>query len=127
MEDSPQRRFATQWVRHTNVTENLSLSVEQMFATASMWKIRHTTVTGWGRGGVGVRGLRSGQGGLGRVGNPPTPIPDPTSPTSRPQSPRPQTPNPYPLTSTPLPQPPDSNLSQLCGESSTSALLQMFV
>ena len=52
-EDSSQRRFATQGVRHTitNVTENLSVSVGQTFATVPMRKIRHTTVIGWGRGG----------------------------------------------------------------------------
>ena len=55
-EDSPHGRFATQRVRHTNVTENLSVSVEQTFATVPMWKIRHTTVIGWGGGGLGREG-----------------------------------------------------------------------
>ena len=41
MEDSSQRRFATQRVRHANVTENWSVSVGQTFATVPMWKIRH--------------------------------------------------------------------------------------
>ena len=43
------------------MTENLSVSVGQTFATVPMWKIRHTMVIGWGRGGwvgrVGVRGV----------------------------------------------------------------------
>ena len=67
MEDSPQRRFATQRVRHTNVTENLRVSVGQTFATVPMWTIRHAMMIGWGRGGwvkrfevkgrgVGIRG-----------------------------------------------------------------------
>ena len=101
MEDLPQK------IRHTtNVTENLSVSVGQTFATVPMWKIRHTTVIGWGRGGwvgrVGVgglwsggwgRGLRSGElgqgigvGGFPTLPNPPDPNspnpPDPTFPTS---------------------------------------------
>ena len=50
------------------MTENLSVSVGQTFATVPMWKIRHTTVIGWGQGGwvgrVGVRGVEVG--GLGR-------------------------------------------------------------
>ena len=62
------RRFATKKIRHTtNVTENLSVSVGQTFATVPMWKIRHTTVIGWGRGGgggwvgrVGVKGVEVG-------------------------------------------------------------------
>ena len=64
-EDSPQkirhRRFATQRVRRTNVTENLSVSVGQTFATVPMWKIRHTMVIGlgrWGGGWVGVREVK---------------------------------------------------------------------
>ena len=71
------RGFATWKIRHTmNVTENLSVSEGQMFATVPMWKIRHTTVIGWGRGvevrglgrgswgrGVGVKGLWLGSGG----------------------------------------------------------------
>ena len=97
MEDSPQRRFATQRVRCTNVTENLSVSVGQTFATVPMWKIRHTMVIGWGRGvwfgGVGVRGV--GPGGWGRgVGNldpdPPRPQlyrPQPSYPSAQPNSP----------------------------------------
>ena len=45
------QRLATKKIRHTtNVTENLSVSVRQMFATVPMWKIRHTTVIGWGLG-----------------------------------------------------------------------------
>ena len=60
MEDSPQRRFATQRVRRTNVTEKLSVSVGQMFATVPMWKICHTMVIGWGRWGeLGLGGLKS--------------------------------------------------------------------
>ena len=51
------RRYATQQVRHTNVTENLSVSVGQTFATVLMWKIHHTTVIGWGWGGGWVEGL----------------------------------------------------------------------
>ena len=101
MEDSPQKicHKQTKKICHTtNVTENLSVSVRQMFATVPMWKIRHTTVIGWGRRGgwvgrVRVRGLRSGSwvgprgkrvggGGLGlinvRVSNSPTPTPGPT-------------------------------------------------
>ena len=68
MEDLPRkirhRRFATQRVRHTNVTENLSIG--QTFATVPMWKIRHTTMIGWVRGvGLGVGGVRGvGIGGL---------------------------------------------------------------
>ena len=69
------------------MTENLSVSVGQTFATVPMRKICHTTVIGWGRGGwverVGVRGLKSGGwarvggvgvGGVGRIGSldPPT-------------------------------------------------------
>ena len=76
MEDSPQRRFASQQVRHTNVTENLSVSVGQTFATVPMRKIRHTTMIGWVEsGGLGLGGLGSwGQGGWGELG---TPNPDP--------------------------------------------------
>ena len=62
MEDSPQKRFATQRVRHTNVTENFRVSVGQTFATVPMWTIRHATMIGWvgGVGRVGLRGLRLG-------------------------------------------------------------------
>ena len=61
------RGFATQGVRHTNVTENLSVSVGQTFATVPMWKIRHTTMIGWGNGsgGLGLGGLRPGGWGVG--------------------------------------------------------------
>ena len=104
MEDSPQRRFATQRVRHTNVTENLSASVGQTLATVPMQKIQQTTVIGWGwvgrvgvrgvevggvglRGGwgVGIGGLGSGE--LGRIGNPPTPIPRLNTPDLNPPDP----------------------------------------
>ena len=69
MEDSPLRRFATKRVRHTNVTENLSVSDGQTFATVPMRKIRHTTVIGWGWvGRVGVRGDEVGGVGLGGGG-----------------------------------------------------------
>ena len=106
--------------------ENLSLSVGPTFATVPTWKIRHTTVIGWGRGvwvgrvgWLGVGGV--GFGGLGRVGNPPTPIP-------RPQPFNPNSTNPTPLDFNPSnPNPPDPNLSPLCGESSTLTLLQTFV
>ena len=54
MEDSPQRIFATQRVRRTNVIENLSVSIRQTFATVPMWKIRHTTTIGWGWGEEGL-------------------------------------------------------------------------
>ena len=113
-EDLPHERFATKKIRHTtNVTENLGVSVGQMFATVPMWKIRHSTVTGWGQGGwvgrVGVwgRGFWVGIGGLGWG--------------------VPNDPNSTPLPHLPRPNPPDPNLSPLCGESSTSALLQTFV
>ena len=95
------RRFATKKICHTtNVTENLSVSVWQMFATVPMWKIRHTTVIGWGRRGgwvgrVGVRGLRSGSwvgprgkrvggGGLGLINVGVSNSPTPTAPTPTP-------------------------------------------
>ena len=135
MEDSPQRRFATQRVRHTNVTENLSVSVGQMFATVPMWKIRHATVIGWGRRGwverVGVRGVEVGGWGF-EVGGGVREVnwgrgvknPQPQSPNPPPR-PQPQPPRPNALTLTT--QLPDSNLSPLCGESSTSALMQTFV
>ena len=152
-EDSLQRRFTTQRVRHTNVTENLSVSVGQTFATVPMRKIRHTTVIGWGSvGRVGVRGVEVGGGlgwgggelGLGvwgELGIPQPRSPDLTPPTSTPPTPtpRPQTPDPnsidpYPTPTSPLtPTPqlsrptPHPNLSPLCGKSSTSALLQTFV
>ena len=95
-EDSPQRRFATRRVRHTNVTENLSVSVGQTFATVPMRKIRHAMVIGWGWvKRVGVRGVevggRLGWGGLGRIGN---------------RTPQPRSPHLTPPTSTPRPQPP---------------------
>ena len=104
------RRFATQRVRHMNVTENLSVSVRQTFATVPLWKIRHTTVIGRGGGGwvgrVGVRGVRSGGwgwgvrvgglgsggGGWGELGTTKPQFPDPTPPTPRPQLHRPQPP-----------------------------------
>ena len=111
MEDLPQK------IRHTtNVTENLSVSVGQTFATVPMWKIRHTTVIGWGRGGLG-------RGGWGVPNSPQPPRPnspnplDPTFPTSTLLTPTLPT----------QPPPPDPNLSSLCGESATSALLQTFV
>ena len=145
MEDSPQRRFTTQRVRHTNVTENLSVSVGQTFATVPMWKIRHTTVIGWGReggwvgrvgvrrvkvgkvesggwgrgvGGVGVGGL--GSGGWGELGTSQSQSLDLTLPTSTPPTP---TPRPQTSNSTD----PKPNLSPLCGVFSTSALLHTFV
>ena len=144
MEDSPQRRFATQRVRRTNVTENLSVSVGQTFATVPMRKIRHTMVIGWGRGvglglgrlklrgwveglgrGVGpgswAGGLRSGKLGLGSW-EPQLYRPQPSYPSAQPNSP-----TSTPLTSTLPTQPPDPDLSPLCGESSTSVLLQTFV
>ena len=44
------------------MTKNLSVSVRQTFAAVPIWKIRHTTVIGWGQGGwvgrVGVRGVK---------------------------------------------------------------------
>ena len=55
-----------QRIHHTtNVMENLSVSVGQTFATVPMWKIGLTTVIGWGRGGLGLRGFRWGELGLG--------------------------------------------------------------
>ena len=99
----PQRRFATQRVRHTNVTENLSVTIGQTFATVPMRKIRHTTVIGWGWvGRVGIRGVGElGSGGLGRIGNPPTPIPQPNTPDLNPFDPNPNSIDPNPPTSTP--------------------------
>ena len=40
-DDSPHGSFTTQRVRHTNVTENLSVNVGQTCATVPMRKIRH--------------------------------------------------------------------------------------
>ena len=51
MEDLPQKIRHTR-VRHANVTENVSISVGQTFATVLMWKIRLAAMIGWG-GGLG--------------------------------------------------------------------------
>ena len=115
------RRFATKKIRHTtNATKNLSVSVGQTFATVPMWKIRHTTVIGWGWGvgPGGLRELRSGGWGQVRGLGLGASQPDPNSPD--PNSPDPNPPDLNPLN-------PDPNLSPLRGKSSTSALLQSFV
>ena len=62
MEDSPQRRFATQRVRHTNVTENLSVSVGQTCADVEDSPHNDSRL---GLGGLKSRGW---VGGLGRGG-----------------------------------------------------------
>ena len=113
------------------MTENLSVSVGQTFATVPMRKIRLTMVIGWGWvGRVGVREVEVGGGGWGvEVGgwenweppDPKPPTPTPSTPTPPPDF---NPPNPNPQLSRPNPHP---NLSPLCGKFSTSALLQTFV
>ena len=79
-----------------------------------------------GSGGVGVRGVEVGGVGRGswvRGWEPPTPIPNTTLLTLNPQPQLSQSQPPYPNPPTPL----NPNLSPLCGESSTSALLQTLV
>ena len=50
MEDSPQKIRHKEDSPHNECDQDFSVSVGQTFATVPMWKIRHTTVIGWGRG-----------------------------------------------------------------------------
>ena len=86
MEDSPQEIHHKEDSPHNKYDREFERKRRTNFATVPMWKIRHTTVKGWGRvGRVGVRrvevgvvgsggwagefgvgGLRLGSGGWGR-------------------------------------------------------------
>ena len=66
MEDSPQKIRHKEDSPHDECDREFESKRRQTFATVSMWKICHTTMIGWGRGGsagLRLRRLRLGLGG----------------------------------------------------------------